>query len=197
MNESTQRSVTLAGFWRRFVAYLIDGIVVTVMTVVALALVVGVLILVFPISISDLMGSAGDPQSALAGLTSGLGIIFGIRVYLTWMVFQVLLVTPLWIGWLYFALMESSANSATLGKMAMSIVVSDRFGRRITFERATGRYFAKIITGFTFGVGYVMAAFSSRKQALHDIIAGCLLLYRGPADYYDQDDDGYEEESAA
>ena len=57
----------------------------------------------------------------------------------------------------------------------------------MTFERATARYFSTIITGFTFGVGYMMAAFSSRKQALHDIIAGWLLIYRGPADEYEDD----------
>lgn len=158
-----------------------------------MGIIAGFLLLIFPVSFGDLAGSAGDPEGALAGFTKQLGLIFGIRIYMSWMVFQVLLVTPLWVGWLYFALMESSESSATLGKMALSIVVSDRFGRRITFERATGRYFAKIITGFTFGVGYLMAAFSSRKQALHDIIAGCLLLYRGPADdYYEDDEEAYE-----
>ncbi len=194
MSDSSSRSVTLAGFWRRFAAYLIDGIVVGILTGIAMGVIAGFLLLIFPVSFSGLMGAAGggDPSDALSGLADQIGLIFGIRIYLSWMVFQVLLVTPLWIGWLYFALMESSENSATLGKMALNIVVSDRFGRRITFERATGRYFAKIITGFTFGVGYLMAAFSSRKQALHDIIAGCLLLYRGPAEYYD--DEEYAEE---
>ncbi|MEQ9362791.1 MAG: RDD family protein [Leptospirales bacterium] len=192
MSDSHSRSVTLAGFWRRFAAYLIDGIVVGILTGVAMGLVIGLLILCLPLSIGGLM-SGGDPSELLAGLTDQIGLIFGVRIYLSWMLFQMLLVTPLWVGWLYFALMESSENSATLGKMALNIVVSDRFGRRITFERATGRYFAKIISGFTFGVGYLMVAFSSRKQALHDIIAGCLLLYRGPADYY-EDEEAYEQE---
>ncbi len=188
MGDVSQRSVTLAGFWRRFIAYVIDVIVVSFATVLALAVVGGLLFLVLPLSVSDLTG--GDPTAALA---DGIGVVFGIRAYAAWQLLQMLFLTPLWIGWLYFALMESSANSATLGKMAMNIVVSDRYGRRITFERATGRYFAKIISNFTFGVGYIMAAFSSRKQALHDIISGCLLLYRGPAEYYEEDLEAEEE----
>lgn len=182
MGDSSQRSVTLAGFWRRFVAYIIDVIVVSFATVLTLAVVGGLLFLVLPLSTDSLM--SGNPA---AGLGENIGVVFGIRAYASWQLLQMLFLTPLWIGWLYFALMESSANSATLGKMAMNIVVSDRYGRRITFERATGRYFAKIISNFTFGVGYIMAAFSSRKQALHDIISGSLLLYRGPAEYYDED----------
>lgn len=182
MGDMSQRSVTLAGFWRRFIAYVIDVIVVSFATVLALAIVGGLLFLALPLSVNDLAG--GDPTAALA---DGIGVLFGIRAYASWQLLQMLFLTPLWIGWLYFALMESSTNSATLGKMAMNIVVSDRYGRRITFERATGRYFAKIISNFTFGVGYIMAAFSSRKQALHDIISDCLLLYRGPAEYYEED----------
>jgi uncharacterized RDD family membrane protein YckC len=55
--------------------------------------------------------------------------------------------------------------------------VTDLEGRRITFARASARYFSKIITGLIpFGIGYMMAGFTEKKQALHDIIAGCLVL---------------------
>jgi uncharacterized RDD family membrane protein YckC len=77
--------------------------------------------------------------------------------------------------WLYFALMESM-KGATLGKMALGIIVTDLQGNRISFGRATGRYFAKIISSLTILVGYIMAGFTQRKQALHDIIAGCLVI---------------------
>lgn len=80
------------------------------------------------------------------------------------------------IGWLYSALMESSRWQGTLGKRACGLVVVDEQSNSISFARATGRYFAKYISVLTMGVGFVMAAFTRRKQALHDIIAGTLVL---------------------
>jgi len=74
--------------------------------------------------------------------------------------------------------MESSELQATLGKMALGICVTDKYGNRISFGRATGRHFAKIISSLTLGIGYLAAAFTEKKQALHDIIAGCLVLKR-------------------
>jgi len=79
-------------------------------------------------------------------------------------------------AWLYSALLESSSRQATLGKMAFGIRVTDLDGQRIGFDRATGRYFAKVISGFTLGAGFVMAGFTQRRQALHDKIAGTLVL---------------------
>ena len=79
-------------------------------------------------------------------------------------------------GWLYFALMESSANQATLGKMAIGIKVTDMSGRRIGFGQATGRYFGKILSSMILLIGYIMAAFTEKKQALHDMLAGCLVV---------------------
>lgn len=82
------------------------------------------------------------------------------------------------IGWLYFAGMESSERQATLGKSAMGLVVTDANGARISFLRATGRYFAKILSALILFIGYIMAAFTARKQALHDMIASTLVLDR-------------------
>jgi len=79
--------------------------------------------------------------------------------------------------WLYFALMESSGWQATLGKRAMGIKVTDQFGQRIGFGRATGRYFGAFLSQFLFLIGYMMAAFTPRKQALHDIMAGTLVVF--------------------
>ena len=79
--------------------------------------------------------------------------------------------------WLYYALMESSARQGTLGKMAMGLSVTDISGQRVSFGRASGRFFAKIITGLIpFGIGYIMAGFTEKKQALHDMIASCLVM---------------------
>ncbi|MBI2036503.1 RDD family protein [Candidatus Microgenomates bacterium] len=80
------------------------------------------------------------------------------------------------VAWLYFALMESSSNQATIGKMALGIKVTDVNGNRISFARATGRYFAKIISTLILLIGYIMTAFTQKKQALHDIIAGTLVV---------------------
>lgn len=80
------------------------------------------------------------------------------------------------LSWLYYALMESSAKQATLGKMAMEIYVTDLDGKRLTFARATGRDFAKIISVLTLLIGYLMVFFTDKKQALHDQIAGTLVV---------------------
>ncbi len=80
------------------------------------------------------------------------------------------------IGWLYFAGLESSTNQATLGKMVLGIQVIDKDGNRLSFARATARYFAKILSGITLCIGYIMAAFTNQKQALHDIIAGTYVI---------------------
>lgn len=79
-------------------------------------------------------------------------------------------------GWLYFALMESSASQATLGKMAIDLKVTDLEGRRIGFGRASGRHFGKFLSSLIFLIGYLMAAFTRRKQALHDLMADCLVV---------------------
>lgn len=80
------------------------------------------------------------------------------------------------IAWLYWAVMESSTEQATLGKKVLSIKVTDLAGNRITFGRATGRYFAKIVSTVILFIGYVMAGFTPRKQALHDKIADTLVV---------------------
>ena len=72
--------------------------------------------------------------------------------------------------------MESSAKQATLGKLALAIKVTDLNGNRISFGRASGRYFAKIISGLIFCIGYIIAGFTEKKQALHDMIANCLVV---------------------
>lgn len=80
------------------------------------------------------------------------------------------------VPWLYFAYLESSKNQATLGKMALRIAVTDLQGNRITFARATLRFFAKIVSVLTLFVGFIIIAFTRYKQGLHDMIAGCLMF---------------------
>jgi uncharacterized RDD family membrane protein YckC len=80
--------------------------------------------------------------------------------------------------WLYEAFMLSSEWQATVGKRAMSIAVTGIDGGRISFGRATGRHFAKWISICTLGIGFIMAAFTAKKQALHDLIAETLVINR-------------------
>jgi uncharacterized RDD family membrane protein YckC len=72
--------------------------------------------------------------------------------------------------------MESSPQQATLGKMALGLKVTDLQGERLSFARATGRYFGKIVSSLILFVGFMMAGWTEKKQALHDIMAGTLVV---------------------
>jgi uncharacterized RDD family membrane protein YckC len=80
------------------------------------------------------------------------------------------------IGWLYFALLESSERGATVGKMAMGLRVVTSNGQRLSFMNATGRYFAKILSAIILCIGFIMIAFTDKKRGLHDMIAGTLVI---------------------
>jgi uncharacterized RDD family membrane protein YckC len=156
-----QPQVLYAGFWLRFVAYLIDAIIIGI----PFAVVFGVLAVATGASgaLSNIHPGEEPPEALIALL--GVGFIFS------------LVLVALIGGWLYYALMESSSWQATLGKRALGLYVTDLEGRRISFARASGRYFAKFITGLIpLAIGYIMAGFTAKKQALHDMIAGCLVL---------------------
>lgn len=134
-----------AGFWKRFAAFIIDGLILMVC-----GFIIGGFI--------DLVHEFTTGTSAGAGALGNLGGII--------------------LGWLYFAIMESSSTQGTLGKMALAIKVTNLSGNRISFGRATGRHFGKIISAFILLIGYLMVAFTSRKQGLHDMMAGCLVVKR-------------------
>jgi uncharacterized RDD family membrane protein YckC len=152
--------VQYAGFWRRFVAYLIDSIIIGVVSCL-------VLIPVFAV-LGIGIGLGGIEEEEAAG--------FILAPVIGFMLFAGLVLA---VGeWLYFALMESSNRMATLGKMAIGIKVTDLNGNRVTFGRATGRYFGKILSGMIFMIGYIMAGFTEKKQALHDMIASCLVVMK-------------------
>ena len=119
------------GFWKRVLAWFIDGMVV------------------------------GAAIGLVTAVTFGFGII-------------VLLVAH----WLYEAFMTSSAWQATVGKRALGMVVTDLDGHGISFGRATGRHFAKLISGMTLGIGFLIVAFTTRKQGLHDMIADTIVVNR-------------------
>lgn len=150
-----------AGFWMRLLAAIIDGVLLAIVNIIILVPFLGLVGLTAAAHATDVdMDSDGGGGLMIALLSTYLISMLAVAVA----------------GWLYFALMESSARGATLGKIALGLRVVDLNGNRIGFGRATGRYFGKLISGALFFIGYIMAAFTQQKQALHDIIAGCLVI---------------------
>jgi uncharacterized RDD family membrane protein YckC len=76
----------------------------------------------------------------------------------------------------YYSLLESSSWQGTLGKKLLGMRVTDLNGNRISFGRATGRYFGKILSGMICFIGFVMVAFTEKRQGLHDMLAGTLVV---------------------
>lgn len=134
-----------AGFWWRFLAAIIDSLILTVANIV-LGFIIGFV-----------MGMSGLDVHVIRVLVNILAIIW---------------------NWLYFALFESSPWRATIGKRVCGLIVVDMDGHQISFGRATGRYFGKILSTLILFVGFMMAGWTAKKQALHDKIAHCLVLKR-------------------
>jgi len=151
-----------AGFSLRFVAYLIDAVILGIVWAVLLVVVI------FASGVAAMLRNLpGNPTPDMflrgAFVLAILALIAIITV----------------ITWLYYAWMESSPSQGTLGKMAMGLIVTDMQYRPVSFARASGRFFAKFITGLIpLCIGYIMAGFTAKKQALHDMIASCLVLRR-------------------
>jgi uncharacterized RDD family membrane protein YckC len=146
--------IVYAGFLRRWAAFFVDSMVV----VVAFYILLFALMMLF------------------AGLN--LAVPFDEDAFAEGGSLVALAVYPVWFGiaGLYYALMESSASQATLGKMALGIKVTDGDGRRLGFAHALGRWFAAALSYLTFYIGFFMAGFTERKRALHDLVASTLVV---------------------
>lgn len=146
------------GFWVRFVAYFLDGLIIGIPMWIIIGIFAGGMLAGF--------GDASTEEEQLAAAAAVGGTIFLISLVAI-------------VGvWLYEALMTSSERGATLGKRALGLRVVKSDGTRLSFGRATGRFFAKaFITGLIpFGIGYIMAGFTDRKRALHDMIADTVVV---------------------
>jgi uncharacterized RDD family membrane protein YckC len=144
----TDARLSYAGFWKRFAAYIIDGIIVNIVMNVLGLIIVGS-------TVFSLRANAVDIAVARIAVYGIVSIV---------------------LVWLYSALMESSSSRATVGKMALGIVVTDLQGKRISFGRATGRFWGKYVSGAILAIGFIMAGFTERKQALHDMLAGTFVV---------------------
>lgn len=145
-----------AGFWKRFLASLVDGLIIGA---------------VWSVFYYGLMAAGVFSMPELVEEED-------IGPYLTWTLqytaissgVMILLQTA------YFAIMESSSKQASLGKMVLGIIVTDADGKRISFGRAVGRNLGKIVSQTILFIGYLMIGFTEKKQGLHDMIAGCLVV---------------------
>ncbi|WP_164462073.1 RDD family protein [Bacillus sp. FJAT-42376] len=133
-----------AGFWLRFAAYVIDGFIVSIFMYLFIFLIAGAA-----------MGS-----SILSGNPDDINIVVVIAGY----AFFLLVVLA------YYIAMPVTKWQGTIGKKLVGIKIVDRYGQKLTIGKSVLRYLSMIVTGFTFGVGYIITAFTERKQALHDLM---------------------------
>ena len=145
-----------AGFWLRFVAFLIDAVV--------LAFVGTIVTLPFGAAVGFHALLRGGGFRSPEDLVPILGLLLKLALI------------RLVLNWLYYALLESSEWRATLGKKALGLEVTDLQGKRIDFGRASGRFFGKILSALILWIGFIMAGITEKKQALHDMLAGCLVM---------------------
>jgi len=144
-----------AGFWKRFVAYIVDGII---------RMIASVFILFLGAYLDNPGGFLEAADGGDMGVAGQFATVIVLLIYL-----------------LYHPLFEASRHQATPGKMLLGIVVTDAAGQRLSFGHALGRHLASFIswmTSFMLYFGYWMAGITARKQALHDLIANCLVINR-------------------
>jgi uncharacterized RDD family membrane protein YckC len=146
-----------AGFWRRFIAYVLDSI----------------LLYIFLSPINFLFGAKITMRQLLHTIRHTDVPLPGVHELI-----QLIIVSTVGslITFFYFASWESSRYQATPGKLALGIKVIDLSGNRLSFWRASGRYVSKFISGYTLLIGYLMAGWTKHKQALHDELAHSLVI---------------------
>lgn len=155
-----------AGFWKRYAAYFLDALLVNFAS--------GVLTtMLAPMLLADLIGpmlALLDPAATPTAEELN-ALMWALADRAPWMV-AVSMAAYVLVAWPYFALMECSAQQATVGKLALGIRVVDFHGQRIGFGRASGRFFATALSWLTLNLGHALAAWTPHKRALHDYLAG-------------------------
>ncbi|MFX1561760.1 MAG: RDD family protein [Promethearchaeota archaeon] len=146
----SQSILIYAGFWKRFLAWIIDS-----------------LILFVPLSIINIVLLWTWPWMILYPWDP-----------MYWVYWIITTGTSYFVVWFYFSAFESSGYQGTPGKMACNIIVTDIDGRRISFARAFARNLSKMFSDITLLIGYLLIALTERKQGLHDMIAGTLVVNR-------------------
>ena len=142
------------GFWKRFGAYLIDYLILSAGTVVFL-----IVWVVIAGQLDEKLSEMSINEDTKSNIIGGVGVVLLLSI-----------------SWLYYAIFESSKFRATIGKMAIGVIVVDRNSERISFARASLRYWCKIISIIPLFFGYIMAGFTPKKQALHDMISNTYVV---------------------
>lgn len=141
------------GFWWRFLAYLIDFVVIMVAFFI-LSFIPGL----------NVFASAADPMTGMPTM-SPVSMIIQIVVPLA-----------------YWAVMQASSMQATVGKMAIGAIVTDANGERMGYGKSFIREICKYPSALVLAIGFIMIGFTARKQGLHDIMAGTLVVKKKMAD---------------
>ena len=147
--QMNDQAVTYGGFWKRVMAYIVDILVISV------------------------------PVTLLFGSGLSLGVdeqtpgTYDVHLNLDMTLPEFIIML---ISWVYFAGLESSEWQGTVGKRLLGMRVTDMAGERISFFRATGRYLSKFISSALLMIGFIMVAFTEKKQGLHDMIAGTCVI---------------------
>lgn len=142
------------GFWIRLVAYFIDGILNNIISFI----------------LSIILGVAYGMTSGATSLDMTPDTIFKLRI--------MSFVLSIFTTWFYFALFNSSKYMATPGKMLLGLIVVDKEYKRLSFAKATGRFFATFVSSIILFIGFFMAGFTNKKRALHDMMAGTYVIYK-------------------
>ncbi len=153
---------TFAGFWLRFVAYLIDSVLIYALQSFIFVPVFSLMGISFASRAQD-FENMSDAEAM--GVMGAFAAFSGAALLLSTV-----------IAVLYGALMESSKYQATVGKLALGLKVTDMDGKNLDLAKALVRNLCKILSGMIMGLGYIIAAFTEKKQGLHDIIASTLVV---------------------
>lgn len=153
-----------AGFWKRVLSHIIDSLILGfVFSIIGWILIV--------------IHAVGDGGLSTATVITAVET----PISTARMVVQNLL--NLGVVWLYYAIMESSKCRATVGKLALGIIVVDEFNQKLSFGRASARYWSKLLSVIILFIGFIMTAFTAKKQALHDLIAGTYVIDKRELNY--------------
>jgi uncharacterized RDD family membrane protein YckC len=156
-------NATYASFGRRFVALIIDGIIIGIIQSIIITPILALLGFGIASEVADGGGSMDEAAAIgmigaiIATMGSVMLIVYAISIF-------------------YYAIMESSKTQGSVGKLAMGIKVTDMNGERISFAKGLIRAIGKIISGMILCIGYLMAAFTDKKQGLHDMIASTVVV---------------------
>jgi uncharacterized RDD family membrane protein YckC len=163
----TEVQFVYAGFWRRFVAAILDYIVLAFIYLpLRLILHLGNNM----IDVKQFMGNGTAPD-----YNAMMDAIFNMYKDPRFILSQI---TFIFISVTWFAGWEASKFQATPGKIAIGLKVCNMEGVKISFLNGLGRNFGKQISKLIIYVGYMMAGWTQKKQALHDMMANCLVIIK-------------------